>query len=629
KTRLALAAAEQLAEDTTAPKRFPDGVPLVDLTPIRDPALVLGAIARAMGLLDTGSRPLLERLVEALAERRQLVVLDNFEQVLPAATQLAELLAACPGLALLVTSRVPLRLRWEQTLRLAPLPVPDLRAALPSWDALLAVPSVKLFVERARARRANFTYTEKEVPMVAQLAVQLDGLPLALELAAARLDVLSLSVLTRRLGDRLQLLTSEAPDLPERQRSLEAAVGWSCELLSAPERRLFRCLGVFVGRVSLDAIAAVVTMVAATGPQADDGDARDAGRTLYRLLSLAEKSLVLPLPVRPADLGWQHGGQDGQGGRPGQPGQQRRQVQCGGIEDTDEATDDGEDEEDPEPAFGMLETVREYAWKRLTALGELEAARRAHARYFTVLAERADPLLHGCDQRAWYFRLEREHDNLRAALRWLLDQQDDPSERERALQLAGALGWFWYTRGNHREGVRWLEEALARVPAAEVGEAEVGSGAEGGEAPYPEHMTVRTRALVAAGRLLTEQSELARARAVLEEALTLAERRHDSAAMAEVHTYLGLSAITAGEVAEGTRLLQAALHRWEALGDPEGVGKTRFFLGSAADTTGDASVAASSYTDALRWLEAAGDAHLAGHVRCYLGALEWRRGATP
>lgn len=302
KTRLALEAAARLATDSD---RFPDGVVFVDLTPIRDAALALGSIANALGLLDTGSRPLLERLVEALAERRQVLVLDNFEQVLSAAPQLAALLSACPTLALLVTSRVPLQLRWERTLRVAPLPVPDLSAAtLPPLDALLTVPSVEFFVSRAQARQVDFVFGEREAPLVARLVAQLDGLPLALELAAARLDVLPLPTLARRLDNRLELLASEAPDLPERQRSLEAAVGWSYDLLSEPEQQLFRCLGVFVGRVSLDAIAAVVRMVGAAGSAASNseaGEVRATGagrRTLPRLLSLAEKSLLLPLPAR-------------------------------------------------------------------------------------------------------------------------------------------------------------------------------------------------------------------------------------------------------------------------------------------------------------------------------------------
>src|SRR5258706_6051547 len=394
KTRLALAAAARVAD------RFPDGVVLVDLTPIRDPPLVLCTMAHVLGLADT----LPEQFQASLRERKMLLILDNFEQVLPAAAALADLLAGCPGLTLLVTSRVPLHLRWEQVLRVPPLPVPDLSRAVPPLDELARVPAVALFVERAQAQWAEFTLTEAQAPLVAQLAVQLDGLPLALELAAARLGALPLSAIASRLEDRLQLLRWEAPDLPERQRSLHAAVGWSYDLLSDDERRLFRSLGVFVGWVALDAIAAVV---------AGEGD---EGCILDGMASLAEKSLIMPV----------------------------RQ--------------NGEDD-DPEPAFGMLETVREYAWEQLERLGEQAAGRQAHAHYFLALAERADPQLRGPDQRAWFLRLERRQGKLRAALAWLLEQ-DPPAEREGALRLARALAWFWCFRGYHAQGVRWLDEAL-------------------------------------------------------------------------------------------------------------------------------------------------------------------------
>ena len=586
KTRLALAAAAQLAD---APDHFADGVTLVDLTPVRDPALVAGAIARALGLLDVSNRPLLERLVVALAQRpRLLVVLDNFEQVLPAAALLADLLAACPHLALLVTSRVPLQLRWEQTLRIAPLPVPDLRESLPPTDVLLAVPSVELFVTRARARRADFVLSDRQAPLVAELAVQLDGLPLALELAAARLDVLPLPTLARRFGSRLRLLTVEAPDLPERQRSLEAAVGWSYDLLSDFERQLFRCLGVFVGRVTLDAIAAVVSLpngVTAAGPDSGDAAARDGARTLRGLLSLAEKSLVLPWSTRPNEPEGANGQPElwGRDGGPNEP----------------------EDGEDLEPAFGMLETVREYAEERLAEAGELVAARRAHAYYFLALAERADHKLRGPDQRAWWLRLEREHDNLRAALRWLLDQ-DDAAERAVGLRLAGALGWFWAMFGYHAEGVRWLEEALARAP----------------HTSDPGH---RTRALVPLGAILAAKGETQRVRAALLEALTLAEGR-DPVAAAQARMMLGNSMHIAGEQEEGTRLMQEALRRWEALGDPWGVGLTLCVLGLAAYLAGDMVAAVANFTAGLPDLEAAGDAHQAGYYHCFHAVAAWKCG---
>jgi predicted ATPase/DNA-binding CsgD family transcriptional regulator/DNA-binding XRE family transcriptional regulator len=613
KTRLALEAAARLATDRD---RFPDGVVLVDLTPIRDPALVLNSLATAVGLLDTGSRPVPERLVEVLEERQQLLVLDNFEQVLPAAATLTELLAACPGLALLATSRVPLQLRWERVLRVPPLPVPDLAAPLPPLDTLAAIPSVALFVQRARARQSDFLLTEQQAPVVARLVSQLDGLPLALELAAVRTATLPLPVIANRLGDRLRLLQWEAGDLPERQRSLEAAVGWSYDLLSEAERRLFRCLGVFVGRVSLDAIAAVVRTVGAVGSAASDGEAqemREAGagaRTLPGLLSLAEQSLLLPLPARPddpAELGTLYKPL----GRPGQRRPADGPTEAAGLE---------EDDQDPEPAFALLETVREYAQEQLAAEGELAAARRAHAHYYLALAERAAPALRGPDQRAWIFRLEREHDNLRAALRWLLDQSvpegsDTTAEREAGLRLAGALGYFWYVRGYHTEGRRWLQEILARAPQREREESAAGVKS-----------AARTRALVAAGPLLMVQAEYARARAVLQEALALAERRQDPAATAEASMYLGHATVVAGDVAEGTQRLQEAVHRWEALGDPHGLGETLFYHGYAADVAGETAAAAAHYTAALGWLAKAGNAQHAGFVHSYLGVLEWKRG---
>jgi predicted ATPase/DNA-binding CsgD family transcriptional regulator len=589
KTRLALAAAGRLA-GSDGTHRFPDGVAFVDIAPVRDPDLVPGAIARGLGLLDVGVRPVLERLAEAFAERRLLLVLDNFEQVLPAATWIADLLSACPGLVLLVTSRVPLGLRWERTLRVAPLPVPDPREALPPLEALLAVPSIALFVDRVRARRADFALTQQQAPLVARLTAELDGLPLALELAAVRLDVLSLPVLVRRLGDRLQLLASAAPDRPERQRSLEAAVGWSYDLLTEPEQRTFRCLGVFAGRVSLDAIAAVVAAVAGDVSQAKaergvKGTAGGAGdvagderRALDQLVALAEKSLVLPLNALPDRAG------------------------------------EEEEFDDPEPAFGMLETVREYAEERLVAAGELAAARCAHAHYYLALAERADLLVRGRDQLAWCLRLEHEQDNLRAALRWLLDQ-DDPAEREQALQLATALGYFWHWRGYHTEGLRWLEEALARGLQR----------AEGGAGP---DSAAHIRALVAAGVLLVEHADYARARALLEEGLALAQQQQDAIATAEASTYLG-QPLVAGDPAEATHLLGEARRRWEALGDPHGIGLTCFYLGLAADGAGDAVAAGIHYRDSLQHFEAAGDAHLAGFVHCYFGALVWRHGDLP
>jgi len=220
KTRLALSAGTQLSPD------FSDGVAFVDLTTVRDPNLVLEALAQQLEMLDTGSQPLVERLQKYLGQRELLLILDNFEHVLPAARHLATLLSTSSRTKILVTSRMSLHLRWERTLRVPPLPLPNLDA-LPPLDELARLPSVALFVERAKAQRSDYELTEGESRLVARLVSQLDGLPLAIELAAARMNVLPLAFIARRLEDRLHLLQWEAGDLPERQQSLEAAVGWS------------------------------------------------------------------------------------------------------------------------------------------------------------------------------------------------------------------------------------------------------------------------------------------------------------------------------------------------------------------------------------------------------------------
>jgi predicted ATPase/DNA-binding CsgD family transcriptional regulator len=478
KTRLALEVQDRMAG------QFRDGAIAVDLSAARSSAAVVPAIAQTLGLVDSGPRSLFERLQESLSERELLLILDNFEHVLPAATDLIHLLSAAPGLRILVTSRIPLQLRWEQTLRILPLPLPDRDVVLPIAE-LIEIPSVALFVERARSQRADFIPTEQQASLLIELTRQLDGLPLAIELAAASMHALPLAVIARRLGQRTQSLKWDAHDLPDRQRSLQAAVGWSYDLLSGEEQRLFRGLGVFAGQVSLDAIEAVL------------GD-RDDGTALTGLVSLAEKSLVLPAPSH------------------------------------DDAI---------EPTFRMLETVRQYAREQLDDQGELLAAGRAHARYFLELAEQADPQLRRRGQLEWYFRLESEHDNLRAALRWMLDHE----ESDRALQLAGALGYFWWLRGYHGEGWRWLDEALQKASNADP--------------------AIRIRALGRAGTLLMYIGDLERSKAILDESVVLAREHGLSSAMLQPLAHLGLRAARAGELTVSLCLLREALRRAEEARD--------------------------------------------------------------
>ncbi|HEX6509061.1 MAG TPA: LuxR C-terminal-related transcriptional regulator [Chloroflexota bacterium] len=498
KTRLALEAWVRLED------RVPDGIILVDLAPVREPGMVVPTVAQAFGLTDLGPRSLLERLEEYLHERDLLIVLDNFEHVLSAAGEIFDLLSVASHIKLLVTSRIPLRLRWEQTLRIVPLAVPDLDSTL-SLEDLMQVPSVALFVDRAKAQRADFRPTEAQAPLLVQLARQLDGLPLAIELAAANMNVLPLATIARRLEQHARTLHWDAQDLPPRQRSLHAALEWSYELLSDEEQRLFRHLGVFLRQVSLDAIAAIL----------GDGDEE---QTFGGLAALAEKSLVLPR----------------------QP-----------------------EDEDPEPSFGMLETVREYAWEQLERHEELEHARRAHAQYFVELAEQAEPRLRQGGQIAWYRRLASEHDNLSAALRWLRDHE----EHEEALRLAGALGYFWWTRGYNAHGWQVLNEALARSATV---------------APM-----IRIRGLNALAIHLLSSGDLERARPLLEEALQLSRSHNDWSRVAQCLTGLGLVAQRRGEWEESARRLDDALHHADASNDAAGMAFGLVHRGITALYAGD------------------------------------------
>jgi predicted ATPase/DNA-binding XRE family transcriptional regulator len=392
KSRLALQVAASMR--TT----FPVGVWFVDLAPLHDPELVLSTIAQALEVQARDHQMVPEALRAALGERQVLVVLDNFEQVLAAAVQLASLLAACPGLKLLVTSRARLRLRWEHTLPLAPLAVPAAEEPQ-TLETLAAIPAVALFVDRARAANPAFALTAQNAPAVAALCRYLDGLPLALELAAARANVLGPTEMLSCIGGRLPALSWDAPDLPERHQSLRTAMDGSYGLLPAAEQALLRRLAVVAGGWTHEAAVAIASL----GEQEQD--------TMEGLGRLIDASLVQVSPD-PADG----------------------------------------------PRFRLLETVREYALEQLNASGERAAAERAHAAYFLALAERAEPHLKGPEQVDYYHRLQREQDNLRAALVWAAAHD----ETEVELRLVGCLTYFWWAGGYLHEACQWLEDALAR-----------------------------------------------------------------------------------------------------------------------------------------------------------------------
>jgi predicted ATPase/DNA-binding CsgD family transcriptional regulator len=404
KTRLALAlgAAHDLLTD------FTDGVSFVALSAVSEPDFVLPEIAQAMGLREADTRSPLEVLQAALADQ-SLLLLDNFEQVLPAALELLELLVACPRLKVLVTSRAVLHVQGEHEFAVPPLPLPNL-SQLPAPEMLSEYAAVALFLQRAQAVMPTFEVTTANARAIAELCVRLDGLPLAIELAAARIKLLPPQALLARLGRRLELLTSPAQDVPTRQQTLRNTMSWSYQLLEAAEQRLFRRLAVFVGGCTLEAVEVVCA----------ERDER-AGWALDGVASLLDKSLLQQV---------------------GTEGEETRLV--------------------------LLETIREYGLECLQSSGELEESRTAHAVYYLALAEEAEPHLRGAEHGRWVAYLERDQENLRAALSFLLedvrgqtDQQEREIQIEQALRLCVALSWFWHVHGSGREGLSYLMQALA------------------------------------------------------------------------------------------------------------------------------------------------------------------------
>ena len=382
KTRLALHVAAEVIED------FEDGVFYIPLAPVRDPALVLPTLAQTLGVREHGGEPLSVTLTEFLRSRELLLLLDNLEHLLDAATDIASLLSVSERSKVLVTSRARLNLSGEHEY-----PV----AALAESDA------IRLLVERARAVKPEFRSTGENAAALLEICRRLDGLPLAIELAAARLKLLSPEALSRRLDQRLALLTGGARDADERQQTLRAAIEWSYDLLADEERRLFTSLSVFAGGGRLDAVEAVC------------GEPGQEASVLDGVASLIGKSLLRE-----------------------------------------------REDEDGEPRLWMLETLREFALERLAEHAVEEDTRRRHALHFLALAEEAEPELTRRDQLLWYDRLDREHDNVRAALEFALE-----CEPEVALRLVGSLWLFWEVRDHAAEGLRWASRALAHPVASQ------------------------------------------------------------------------------------------------------------------------------------------------------------------
>ena len=641
KTRLALQVATRLQE------HFSDGVVFVSLAPLSEPGPVLTTIARALGVTEQGSQPLQSVLATFLRHKHLLLVVDNFEHVAAAAPELAALLPACAGLRLLCTSRAPLRLQGERRFPVPPLALPDLQH-LPAVEALSQVPAVALFVQRAQAAQPDFALTPATAAAVAGICVRLDGLPLAIELAAARVEVLPPAALLARLAQPVQVLTGGPQDLPARQQTLRATVAWSYNLLSPAEQALFRRFSVFAGGAPLEAIEAVCAWDEVPNDPLAGAEVLDGVNRLVHLHLL----------------------------------------QMGPT---------GEGYPDGEPRFSMLETLREYGRELLEATGEAAAARRRHATYYLTLAGDAFPAYFLTNHLAWLERLEEELDNLRIAFGWCVarGQAGDQEATERGLWVVGNLLRFWFLRNHFQEGVGWLERLLA-VPAAQartsgrvaalacLGDLRAFGW---GDLDAAEALCAES---VAIARELGDQWDLAyalycwgiacayfprpgttdsaRARAYLEEAAPLFEAIGDDISkvglagtwmfrglagmfagdlqtaemqvtrglemmqvigdpwyLAMAIRHLGHVALAKGDPARARTLFEQSLVHYGALRDQYGASWSLIWIGDTLRATGDQAAARALYGRALRMLHATGQVSYSHNALC--GLAELARGA--
>ncbi|HEY6102728.1 MAG TPA: LuxR C-terminal-related transcriptional regulator [bacterium] len=504
KTRCAIELAAAITPE------FDAGAVFVDLAPVRDAGMVADAIARALGVADHPDRPALRRLQDHLSDRNVLLLLDNFEHVIAAAGAVADLLAACPHVKVLVTSRQPLHIRWEHRYNLSPLALPD-ETARSDRAALTRAPAAALFIERARASDARFSVDERAAPIVAEICGRLDGLPLAIELAAAWSGALGLDAIRSRLSNAQALPLSGPRDVPERQRTLVDAIAWSYDLLNEAERRVFRALGAFAGEIPPDAIEAVCE-----GLRVD---------ILTPVAGLVDKNLLTRV-------------------------------------------------EDGETRFRMLETIREFADERLELTGEADGVRRRHASWFLALAQRAERFIWSEHQAAWFERLERAHDNIRAALHWCLSGGDE----ETGVLLTAAMHRFWFAHGYIRDGLRWCRIAASKQRVSATGRAL----ALRNLAFFLHHQGEREQALELAeqaaalarsvgdpslmiwvllglGQAMQVSGDLERSERVYGEMLEIARRAGDDTQVARALNNIGTLLLIRGDKERGRRLLEEAL----------------------------------------------------------------------
>jgi len=592
KTSLALALGAEQAD------RFDDGAAFVDLSAVADADQVGATIADTLGA--GGRRRPVDRLMAMLRRRELLLILDNFEQVVAAGTVVSELLSACPRLVVIVTSRIPLRLRWEHELPVQPLRLPDPDGPRTA-AAVLGVPAVRLFVERARAVSPAFAIGDENAAAVAEVCARLDGLPLAIELAAARVRMLTPATMLRQIarsgeqpdagqpgtGGALGLLTGGARDLPARLQTLRDAIAWSHALLAPAEQRLFRRLAVFAGSCTIEAAERVCEA------------------TWAELGSLVEKSLLR-----------QDGGLDQRAAR------------------------------DVEPRVRMLEMVREYALEQLAASGEEEAIRRRHLAYHVTLAEEAEPRLFGSDQAAWLDRLGLERDNLGAATRWAAQSADVES----VVRLGGALMRFWRTRSDEAIARERVETLLALADLAPPIPATIKAFDGAGELAmligdyaaaqssfeWSRDVALRMGDQLGAATALRQLCKLAGQRGAYAEAelfgdecLAMFEELGDLWGLASTLREVGMIVYFVGDLPRARQILERGLVTARQVGDQRVIANAAFSLALTLHAMGELDAAWPLYHECLATDRAQGHRTSEGSVLNNLGHIATVRGDRP
>lgn len=551
KTTISLAVAEKML------LYFDDGVFFVEMAAVTQPEVVASTIAQPLGIKEEGGKPALEMLKNHLRDKQMLLVIDNFEQVVGAANQIAELLATADRLKILVTSREILHIKAETEFPVPPLDVPEGAAALP-FEELKDNDAVLLFAERARMTKPRFSLTRQNIGDVAAICARLDGLPLAIELAAARIRILTPAAILSKLENRLNLLTGGARDLPERQQTMRGAVSWSYDLLNEFEKEVFRKLSVFTGSFRIEAAEFVCNA-------ADDVEVLDA------VTSLIDKSLVIQKELS-----------------------------------------------DGESRFRMLEVVRDFASELLVSNGETDATGRKHAEFYVALGETAEPYLQTAQSDVWLARLEEEHDNLRAAMRWSLI--NDPSM---SIRLAVAVRNFWLVHGHLTEGFGWLKAASETgfkpdpsqnfkllnglgLAARFRGDYETARKAyedglnAGREAGDKQGTALSTRGL---GLVAMQQEDFASAKRYFDEGLAISRELGDKFGIAISLSFLGDLARTEGRNADARPLFEEAVELFRELDKSPALADALNNLGAAVFGTGDPKTAKLHFSEALKIAE--------------------------